>query len=224
MKLVKQIALALFVVATILSLYLFAYYRNGSNGEGYSNTNADIVKTPKTETQAYAQEIEPIQKTGYIFIGDSRFVGMDTHCNISNSDDKFVIAKVSEGHKYLVDVAMHEAYSIIKDNTDITHWKYIICLGINDLHNIDKYVETYNTIKDNIDLVIVSVNPVAYHSTISNEDIEGFNSKLQEIEGVQYIDTYSGLVDYGFGTVDGIHYTGDTYEYIYLTIGKNLKD
>lgn len=218
MGFLKQIATIALILLTVVTLYSSAYYKANSDNEAYSTSNlSEEIETVNE------QVLEETVKLGYIFIGDSRFVGMNNKCKISNESDRFVIASVSEGYRYLIETAIPETISIMESNTEVTDWKVIICLGINDLHNIDKYIETYNTIKDNIDLVIVSVNPVAYHSTISNEAIEEFNSKLKDIEGVQYIDTYSDLVDYGFGTVDGIHYTNDTYEYIYLTIGKNLK-
>lgn len=163
-------------------------------------------------------------KTGYIFIGDSRFVGMDDVCNISETDNRFVIAKVSEGYDFLINTALPEAERITQNNSNITDWKYIICLGVNDLYNLDKYIDTYSELCNTIDLIIVSVNPIEYHNTISNETIEEFNSKLENIEGIQYVDSYSILLNNGFGTIDGIHYTDRTYELIYNIINNAIKE
>ena len=42
---------------------------------------------------------------GYIFIGDSRFVGMDMYVNIENTSNQFLIAECGKGYQWLKDVA-----------------------------------------------------------------------------------------------------------------------
>lgn len=140
---------------------------------------------------------------------------MNTTCNISNESNRFVIAQVSKGHNYLVENEIPQATSIMENNTEVSDQKVIIYLGINDLYNINKYISTYEELKDNIDLILVSVNPIEYRKSITNYNIEYFNDKIEEIDGVQYIDTYSELLEYGYSTVDGIHYN-DIYIYIYI--------
>ena len=162
-------------------------------------------------------------ETGYIFIGDSRFVGMNDACEISNTDNRFVIAMVGEGYDFLINTALPEAERITQSNNDITNWRYVICLGVNDLYNIDKYISEYNKLKTTIDLVLVSVNPIEYSNDISNKAIERFNSKIETIEGIQYVDSYSILLNNAFSTTDGIHYTDKTYELIYDTINNAIK-
>lgn len=73
-----------------------------------------------------------------------------------------------------------------------------------------------------MNLVLLSVNPLDkekcdkygydYDGVMSG--IEVFNDKLSETE-YMYIDTYSYLMNNGFSTVDGLHYTDDTYRLIY---------
>jgi hypothetical protein len=165
-----------------------------------------LEKTDNTET------------VGYIFIGDSRFVGMNNYCNIEENENNYVIAKVGEGYNFLINNAIQQAEEIEQENTDVEHWKYIICLGINDLGNIDKYIETYNELSLTKDLYLVSVNPIEYHSYITNDSVKSFNDQLKSIENIHYIDSYASLIENGFSTVDGIHYTNDTYDDIYNII------
>lgn len=177
--------------------------------------------TIKSITETKIIEDEPLKK-GYIFIGDSRFVGMNQICNINDNTDKFVIAKVGEGYNYLVNIAIPEAENIKQENSDIEHWEYIICLGVNDLGNLNKYSETYNELSKENDINLVSVNPVEYHNYISNKSIEQFNDTISNIDNIKYIDTYSWLIDNGFKTVDGVHYSKETYIDIYKQIKYNM--
>ena len=155
---------------------------------------------------------------GTIYIGDSRFVGMDTVCNISSTDNNWMIAKVGKGYDFLIGEALPKVNDIIENNNNIKSWNIIICLGVNDLHNVDKYVDVYNNMKDKMHISLVSVNPIEYHDLISNSDIEEFNKKLYNIEGIDYIDTYTTLLTDGFTTTDGLHYTNKTYEDIFSLI------
>lgn len=176
-----------------------------------------LILTITSISPVYAMSL-PEERTGYIFIGDSRFVGMDKVCAISQDEDKFVIAKVGEGYDYLKNTAEFKAENIIASHPEFTNWKYIICLGVNDLGNIKKYQDEFGKIASNHDLTLVSVNPVAYHKTITNTAISTFNSNICNIAGAKYIDSYSVLVNNGFMTADGVHYTKETYQDIYNII------
>ena len=151
-----------------------------------------------------------------IFIGDSRTVGMNKYGIIPSN--YIVIAKVGEGYDFLIS-NMQSLYEA--NNSDI-----IINLGVNDLDNISKYINTYrelnNTDKSNNTYYIVSVNPVEDYPTITNEQIEQFNSKLKQLcdesDKFNYIDTYSSLVYKKNYTTDGLHYNKQTYSEIYSKI------
>lgn len=156
-----------------------------------------------------------INKTAYaknIFVGDSRTVGMNITMDLEKEAD--VIAKVGKGEQYLESV---ENKFINAENSNI-----IINFGVNDLHNIKKYIKQYEFIKDNIpstsNLVIVSVNPIEYHKSITNDSIEKFNAEVKEwcsTNNIKFIDTYNNIDwDKGF-TRDGIHYTNEVYNKIY---------
>lgn len=151
-----------------------------------------------------------------IFVGDSRTVGMNKYGIIPSN--YIVIAKVGEGYDFLIS-NMQSLYEA--NNSDI-----IINLGVNDLDDISKYINTYrelnNTDKSNNTYYIVSVNPVEDYPTITNEQIEQFNSKLKQLcdecDKFNYIDTYPSLVDKKNYTTDGLHYNKQTYSEIYSKI------
>ena len=91
----------------------------------------------------------------------------------------------------------------------------IFNLGVNDLDEIALYLEFYPQIFDeqpNASFYIMSVNPVSEEcSGASNDEITTFNAKLKETFPERYLDCYDYLENNGFATVDGLHYTNDTY-------------
>lgn len=160
--------------------------------------------------------------TGYIYIGDSRFVGMNSACDIDSNSNAFVIAKIGEGYEYLKYTAEGKMGDIISGHPEYDEWKIIICLGVNDLGNVKKYKEEFKNLALKEDLYVVSVNPVECHDYISNDMISSFNREISSVANIHYIDSYSELMNSGFSTVDGLHYTMDTYKKIYNLINKNL--
>lgn len=153
---------------------------------------------------------------GYIFVGDSRFVGMNMTCSISDIENHYVIAEVGKGYNFFEEIALHKIEEIISENTEVEHWNFIIGLGVNDLDNIEKYIESYeNFAAEHKAVYIVSVNPVEYHSYITNETIEIFNDALSKLENIHYINTFDYMIENGYNTRDGVHYTNETYENIY---------
>ena len=149
----------------------------------------------------------------YLFVGDSRYKGME---KANATDEDVFICEVGEGYDYEID-----------DNTAL-----IIGLGVNDLVNIDKYVDKINEMSQTFDCQIyyMLVNPVdeeqetysGYH--IKNDDIDYFNQEIIDRldENVIVIDTNSYLNAIGFETQDGLHYTEETYENIYNYIKSQL--
>lgn len=153
---------------------------------------------------------------GYIFIGDSRFVGMDMVCSISDIKNNYVIAEVGKGYSFFEETALPKIEEIISENKEVKHWNFVIGLGINDLDNLEKYIESYEHFAaEHKTVYIVSVNPVEYHSYITNEAIERFNDTLSKLENIHYINTFDYMIDTGYSTQDGVHYTNETYDKIY---------
>lgn len=152
-----------------------------------------------------------------MFIGDSRFVGINKTCNVTSQPNTEIVAEVGKGYDWFMSKAI---YNI--NDSDIL----ILGLGVNDLYNIERYIETYKDLSKNHEIYIISVNPIEYHDSITNDMIESFNDKIKSellnIDSIHYIDTYNYLVNKGYSTIDGLHYTNDTYERIYEFIMKEL--
>ncbi len=164
------------------------------------------VETPKTDKVK-------IENLDLVFIGDSRTVGMDTACSLS--DNHKVIAEVGKGYSWFIEDGIEDLSSYLK-NRDKEHVRLIFNLGVNDLYNCSRYVDLIDTLSDSYEIYYVSVNPVTDKcETVINEDIESFNEAIESIEDVYYIDSYSYLMENGFGTRDGLHYNSETYESLY---------
>lgn len=155
----------------------------------------------------------------FIFVGDSRFVAMEKF-----SDDLF-ICETGEGYNYLID-NLDKIEDYYTENSLI-----IIGFGINDLNNIDLYINTINKLSDNYNMCFLTVNPIDevkckdFGYTITNNQIDLFNTKLVENlnSNVIILDTNSHLKQYGFITDDGIHYNNETYLNIYNYIKNYFK-
>lgn len=173
---------------------------------------------------AYAAPDHETEQTGYIYLGDSRFVGMNKYMHIDEMENTFVVAKVGEGLSWLKNSAAGKIEEIMESNADIDNWVIISGLGINDYWNAAKYIDYYDTM-DDVQLILVSVNPVekdkcdahGYDYGKLSEGVSAFNDKLMETD-YQYIDVYASMMDEGFSTVDGVHYKKETYQFIYDTI------
>lgn len=146
--------------------------------------------------------------TEYLFVGDSRTVGLDA-C-VSGISSK---AKVGAKVDYL--------QSILSDVTKTRKKNVIFNFGVNDLGNINKYIKVYKSLpKDfikNNNVIIMSVNPTDGSKYGSwNTDIDKFNAKMKKNlpSGVKYLDTNSTLKKEGFSTRDGVHYKEVTYKRI----------
>lgn len=171
----------------------------------------------------------PVKETGYIYLGDSRFVGMDKVCEVSEEDNTWVVAKVGEGLNWCKKTAVPEIAKIVEDNPDVDEWVLISGLGVNDTYNAKKYVEFYENL-DDMTIVLCSVNPVekskcdkhGYDYSYLSKGIESVNAVLQDSD-FPYIDVNSYLIENGYETADGVHYTADTYTDIYVYIGAELE-
>ena len=70
-----------------------------------------------------------------MFVGDSRYKGME---KANATDEDVFICEVGEGYDYLINQMNNIKYEIDDDTA------LIIGLGVNDLVNIDKYVDKIN--------------------------------------------------------------------------------
>lgn len=164
----------------------------------------------------------PSHDIGYIFVGDSRFVHMNQVCKITDNENLFVVAKVGEGYSWFTSTALPQIKRIISTGL-FKKWKVVICLGINDLENLEQYEKKYNGLKDTYDISLISVNPITSYGTLSNTKIESFNSRIKTLD-FPYIDTFRLLQHTGYTCTDGLHYDADTSKKIFTGILMGLED
>ena len=196
-----------------------------------ANPNIETESTESTEsldeTETELQWVEVEEFDTVLFLGDSRVVGMS-----SASGRYSYIGKNGAGYDWLVSTGEPELRKMLAEypNMDV-----VLSLGVNDLGNIDSYIEKYRAIKQEFPdtrIWVMSVMPVLesveQHTgySVQNSTVDDFNNKLKEEFNDRYIDTYSYLIANGFKTWDGVHYTEDTYvdleNYVVYYIMSNL--
>lgn len=150
----------------------------------------------------------------YLFVGDSRTVQLEMAVGDS---DKAYVAKVGEGYSWFKNTALSEIQEYAGNGTTM-----IINFGVNDLANASKYISLINSYIDvwdaaGITVYYSSVTPVGSYPTVTNAQIEKFNSRLRsELDSrIKWIDSYSYLTQTGFNTADGLHYDKSTYQNLY---------
>ena len=146
--------------------------------------------------------------TEYLFVGDSRTVGLGkTVSGVS------IVAKGGAKITYLK--------SVLNNVTKIRGKNIIFNFGVNDLFKYEKYCAVYKSLPkefiQNNNVIIMSVNPTDGDKYKSwNKDIDKFNKYIKSHlpSGVKYLDTNSTLKKTGFSTRDGCHYKATTYKKI----------
>lgn len=192
-----------------------------------------------TEPPAVSQEKKRI------FVGDSRTVGMyqimtgDTLVKatatqrvkkqLKNGRQDIYIGKVSMGYDWLVSTAVEELREVLGEYPSS---KVIFRFGVNDLGNIGNYISFYRSLMaefPDASFYLESVTPVneklarQYGYTVTNKMIKGFNQQLQSAFPENYVNSYKYLIQKKGKTVDGIHYTPDTYRMTYDYLDSVLK-
>lgn len=150
----------------------------------------------------------------YLFVGDSRTVQLQMAVG---SSDKAYVAKIGEGYNWFKNTAMPQIQENAGNGTTM-----IINFGVNDLANASKYIKLVNNNIDawteaGITVYYAAVTPVGDCKTVSNDQIERFNARLQsELDPrIKWLDGYSYLKQTGFNTADGLHYNRSTYKNLY---------
>ncbi len=213
----KKHRLLLFLLAAVFILV--------SSDTAYSKTKKNDVIVPPYWEKA---------RTGYIYTGDSRIrrlnltIGMDELC------DTWVVCKSGMGYNWFVKEGLPQINKIMEKEDYIDEWVIISGWGVNDLWDIDTYINKYNSLIKTkwkkCKLYLMSVNPVNGNMTAKYRSISYFNSKLKKftearkIKNIYYADTYSVMMKKGFATIDGLHYTESTNRLIYKTISGILAD
>ena len=206
----------------LFSVILYCLIVIGLTACSKDSSNAKQSTTPvSSQTSVSKLDIgENTDLSKYVFVGDSRFVGIQNSLKGFIDQDVEIVAKIGEGLKWFKTIAP-DLYKM-KGKTIIFNF------GVNDLYNADKYIEFYNGMpedfkKDNT-LVFMSVNPVdeakeAEHGfKVKNTDIEKFNDKMNNGLDKQYfhiVDTNTYLQRNGFVTTDGLHYFNNVNRQIF---------
>ena len=159
----------------------------------------------------------------YIFIGDSRTVGMAQYVN---TNQHIWSAKVGAGLSWMKSEGVPAVENKIESGSNV-----VILMGVNDCGNTsnEKKYATYINEKGKAwaakgaNVYYVSVNPITRDSvangSITNAKIEAWNTAMQNdlTDDVTYIDTYNKLKGELVAT-DGLHYTKRGCQLIYNAI------
>lgn len=158
----------------------------------------------------------------FIFIGDSRTVGME-EAEADTGDSCLYIGAVGEGYYWFTETGIFQMEAAMKEYPEAP---LILNLGVNDLDMIDAYVELYHSFTDKYPkhfFYFMSVNPVTEKSEhVTNMEISAFNSRLREEFPQQYLDSNTYLMIQEFESADGVHYSGDTYRMIHDYVVRQL--
>ncbi|MBO6112063.1 MAG: hypothetical protein J6P45_03315 [Lachnospiraceae bacterium] len=229
-KLLRAIILLPVIILT-LSTNVFAAAVILFNVDYPGITNRKLLGKPTSQYEdqgvsapALSAPIITDDGTACIIIGDSRAVGLDMYKKINETEDKYVVfAGAGMGYGFMENIAFPAAARLEEAHPEISHWKYIICMGVNDLENLEKYKLALSFLGTKKDVTFVSVNPVEENPALPelaefNLKISEFNEEMKKVPNIKYYDTNSYLKKHGYKTVDNMHYDGDTIETIYELI------
>ena len=183
-------------------------------GNGPDTISVSLESADTTETTQLYMATENLDFSDFIFIGDSRTVGMGQHLDLDT------IAEVGVGYSFLM--------GHYDEILEIEGKNIVFNLGVNDLANVDDYIEFFQRLPEDFcfdnNIYVVSVNPTSGSYASMNGDIDYFNVQLSDSlpSTCKWIDTCSFLREAGFGTVDGLHYDAQTYELIANLIYNNV--
>ncbi|MDO4522605.1 MAG: hypothetical protein Q4B57_05590 [Eubacteriales bacterium] len=178
----------------------------------------DIVFHDATDVSAPVQETEQSKSAAaaehhLVFVGDSRTIGMRD----AVMDSCIYIGAEGEGYDWFSSKGVNDLRQVL--DADPVQ-KVIFNLGVNDPENISLYLTLYQellTEYPKTSFYMMSVNPLDDNKgfNTTNAMIEDFNADLRESFPDHYLDTYSYLRNSGYETVDGLHYTENTYQQIH---------
>lgn len=181
---------------------------------------------------------EPIwyESSNIIIIGDSRMYAAD---KVVKDKSITFIAKNGATCNYLTDVAEKEVDKLMEEHPD-EHYTIFFNLGINDLDykeqgkkvdgieicSASDYVKLYKRLKEKwqehnlifesvnpLDLEVLKVEKFGDRPMSDNDKVEEFNDFIREEvskDNIYYCDTYTYLLNNGFESHDGLHYSDET--------------
>jgi len=205
-----------------------------SAGSNYSEILNNVFKVDTEENITINEARENI------FLGDSRTQGMLLTSVINEGN---TVYGIGYGYDWLVGNSGFTGTTNASNgginavNSKIANGKLyniIIWLGVNDLENVNSYLEKYIELAkgewSNHKLYIVSVGPVLDSSSLyaKNETINEFNNAMKDginkagLSNLKYVDlgyTESSIKSYDSS---GVHYSSEDYRNIYTKMTSNI--
>lgn len=201
---------------------------HGQESEQDSSGQAD---TPQTELQSYAAEDElmilpdlsKMRQDDIIWIGDSRTVGMSR----TEKNDQY-LAEESIGIRWMEEDGRPVLEALLDESGN---YPLVFCFGINDITEASRFVSVYRDMLEHHDsrIMLMSVNPVDEYLEsqngyqVHNQEVKAFNQVIEDAFPDEYIDMYEYLMEQGYGSTDGVHYTEETYHSINQHMHELLK-
>ncbi len=156
----------------------------------------------------------------YVFIGDSRFVGMSR--KVCRSKDVYIV-------KNSMGLSWFKSQETLFREYDSKRTIFVIGFGANDVYQPQSYVNYVNGLRLKGKVYFCEVMPVreslskTYGYSITNNAINKFNLILhKKAKNYKVLKTNKRLQQIGFETFDGVHYTSNTYSKIYGYIKRHV--
>lgn len=173
----------------------------------------DDSPVPVVETSQESTETVTAAEHSFIFVGDSRTIGMRDAVN----DSCVYLGAEGEGYPWFADEGVSSLDEELKKNPDRD---VIINFGVNDPENVSLYIDLYHSLISqypDTSFYFLSVNPLVDDKgfNTTNEMISLFNATVASAFPNAFLDSNTYLQENGFETVDGLHYTDQTYRMIH---------
>lgn len=223
------VSVVIIVVLIGLGIYLMVNLRTVENAMGKEESSRREGETSFVFETAGAEEDgqtaralaaakdadKPLPEHHLIFVGDSRTVGMG-EAEMEIGDGCAYVGAVGEGYSWFAETGLALMEEAMDESPDSP---VVLNLGVNDPDMIEQYLELYrdfSRLYPDRSFYYMSVNPVTGEDLpVTNEEIAAFNQQLQEAFPDQYLDCSTYLNIHEFETVDGVHFTEDTYRLIH---------
>lgn len=178
-------------------------------------SEADSVSDDQPQETAETTPVTEVKDVaGVILVGDSRFVQMK---NSVGENSCTWIAEGGKGYKWFHENAVARIDDCVGEGS-----KILINLGVNDPGNLRNYLTLVNAKAEEwtskgATVYYASVNPVWESRYVTEEQVQYFNSQLQNglSDNVHWIDSHDYLISIGYELVDGLHYSKETYRNLY---------
>jgi lysophospholipase L1-like esterase len=230
-----MVAICIFGVSLLFMSMTPAFMLDLTSGENAAANDANA----SSSTTGFATDAEV--ENALIYLGDSRTCGMQSA--LSGTNVKF-ICEVGSNYSWLVNGNSKfgnatSAESQLKEmlDSDSSRKVVVLAMGVNDLSNIDNYINAYNNLIStypDIKFYFLSVNPVndvlidANGYNAHNDGIKTFNEKLKAAFSDNYIDAFTDNYEAINAsnqtvTIDGLHYISTMYKKIHQIVVSKLK-